>query len=64
MQEAKELANDPSTDYTAAPLEDDLFVRPWLCAADKYAELAHSSGMALYNSWESANGVRRGPIPL
>lgn len=27
MQEARELANDPSTDYTAAPLEDDIFVR-------------------------------------
>ena len=26
MQEAKELATDTSTDYTAAPLEDDLFV--------------------------------------
>jgi len=26
MQEARELANDPSTDYTAAPLEDDIFV--------------------------------------
>ncbi|KAF9009345.1 ubiquitin-conjugating enzyme/RWD-like protein [Cyathus striatus] len=29
MQEAKELANDPSTDYTAAPLEDDIF--EWHC---------------------------------
>lgn len=26
MQEARELANDPSTDYSAAPLEDDIFV--------------------------------------
>ncbi|KAL7410711.1 ubiquitin-conjugating enzyme/RWD-like protein [Mrakia frigida] len=25
MQEAKELAEDPCTDYTAAPLEDDIF---------------------------------------
>lgn len=36
MQEARELANDPSTDYSAAPLEEDIFVRtpqaPWsLC---------------------------------
>ncbi|KAF8061502.1 non-canonical ubiquitin conjugating enzyme 1 [Lyophyllum atratum] len=29
MQEAKELANDPSTDYSAAPLEDDIF--EWHC---------------------------------
>ncbi|EMD38616.1 hypothetical protein CERSUDRAFT_113795 [Gelatoporia subvermispora B] len=29
MQEARELANDPSTDYTAAPLEDDIF--EWHC---------------------------------
>ncbi|KIY65032.1 UBC-like protein [Cylindrobasidium torrendii FP15055 ss-10] len=29
MQEAKELANDPSADYTAAPLEDDIF--EWHC---------------------------------
>ncbi|KAF8232371.1 UBC-like protein [Tricholoma matsutake] len=29
MQEAKELANDPCTDYTAAPLEDDIF--EWHC---------------------------------
>ena len=27
MQEARELANDPSTDYSAAPLEEDIFVR-------------------------------------
>ncbi|KAJ2917664.1 hypothetical protein MD484_g2810, partial [Candolleomyces efflorescens] len=26
MQEARELSNDPSTDYHAAPLEDDIFV--------------------------------------
>ncbi|KIK31319.1 hypothetical protein PISMIDRAFT_140726 [Pisolithus microcarpus 441] len=26
MQEARELANDPCTDYHAAPLEDDIFV--------------------------------------
>lgn len=29
MQEARELSNDPSTDYTAAPLEDDIF--EWHC---------------------------------
>ncbi|KAK7466903.1 hypothetical protein VKT23_003967 [Stygiomarasmius scandens] len=29
MQEARELANDPSTDYVAAPLEDDIF--EWHC---------------------------------
>ncbi|KAF9448337.1 UBC-like protein [Macrolepiota fuliginosa MF-IS2] len=29
MQEARELANDPSTDYTASPLEDDIF--EWHC---------------------------------
>ncbi|TRM61733.1 ubiquitin-conjugating enzyme/RWD-like protein [Schizophyllum amplum] len=29
MQEARELANDPSTDYCAAPLEDDIF--EWHC---------------------------------
>ncbi|KIK59655.1 hypothetical protein GYMLUDRAFT_244881 [Collybiopsis luxurians FD-317 M1] len=29
MSEARELANDPSTDYTAAPLEDDIF--EWHC---------------------------------
>jgi len=29
MREARELANDPSTDYTAAPLEDDIF--EWHC---------------------------------
>ncbi|EIW85254.1 UBC-like protein [Coniophora puteana RWD-64-598 SS2] len=29
MQEAKELANDPCTDYSAAPLEDDIF--EWHC---------------------------------
>ncbi|KAK7043681.1 hypothetical protein VNI00_008292 [Paramarasmius palmivorus] len=29
MQEARELANDPSTDYLAAPLEDDIF--EWHC---------------------------------
>ncbi|KAF5376528.1 hypothetical protein D9757_008301 [Collybiopsis confluens] len=29
MQEARELASDPSTDYTAAPLEDDIF--EWHC---------------------------------
>ncbi|TFK26427.1 UBC-like protein [Coprinopsis marcescibilis] len=29
MQEARELANDPSTDYHAAPLEDDIF--EWHC---------------------------------
>ncbi|OCH95634.1 UBC-like protein [Obba rivulosa] len=29
MQEARELANDPSTDYTAAPLENDIF--EWHC---------------------------------
>ncbi|TDL27530.1 UBC-like protein [Rickenella mellea] len=29
MQEARELAEDPSTDYSAAPLEDDLF--EWHC---------------------------------
>jgi len=29
MQEARELANDTSTDYTAAPLEDDIF--EWHC---------------------------------
>jgi len=29
MQEAHELANDPSTEYTAAPLEDDIF--EWHC---------------------------------
>jgi len=29
MQEARELANDPSTDYTAAPLDDDIF--EWHC---------------------------------
>ncbi|EIN07788.1 UBC-like protein [Punctularia strigosozonata HHB-11173 SS5] len=29
MQEARELANDPCTDYTAAPLEDDIF--EWHC---------------------------------
>ncbi|KDQ59458.1 hypothetical protein JAAARDRAFT_33028 [Jaapia argillacea MUCL 33604] len=29
MQEARELANDPSTDYSAAPLEDDIF--EWHC---------------------------------
>jgi len=29
MQEARELANDPSTEYTAAPLEDDIF--EWHC---------------------------------
>jgi len=29
MQEARELANDPCTDYHAAPLEDDIF--EWHC---------------------------------
>ncbi|KAH7107407.1 UBC-like protein [Auriculariales sp. MPI-PUGE-AT-0066] len=29
LQEARELANDPSTDYVAAPLEDDIF--EWHC---------------------------------
>ncbi|THH33848.1 hypothetical protein EUX98_g327 [Antrodiella citrinella] len=29
MQEARELSNDPSTDYSAAPLEDDIF--EWHC---------------------------------
>jgi len=29
LQEARELANDPSTDYTAAPLEEDIF--EWHC---------------------------------
>ncbi|KAI0807235.1 ubiquitin-conjugating enzyme/RWD-like protein [Fomes fomentarius] len=29
MREARELANDPCTDYTAAPLEDDIF--EWHC---------------------------------
>ncbi|KAI0362673.1 UBC-like protein [Trametes cingulata] len=29
MQEARELANDPCTDYAAAPLEDDIF--EWHC---------------------------------
>ncbi|KAJ4488218.1 UBC-like protein [Lentinula aciculospora] len=29
MQEARELANDPSSDYTAAPSEDDIF--EWHC---------------------------------
>ncbi|ESK92990.1 ubiquitin-conjugating enzyme e2 [Moniliophthora roreri MCA 2997] len=29
MQEARELANDPSSDYSAAPLEDDIF--EWHC---------------------------------
>lgn len=29
LQEAKELATDPSTDYNAAPLEDDIF--EWHC---------------------------------
>ncbi|KJA27417.1 hypothetical protein HYPSUDRAFT_179443 [Hypholoma sublateritium FD-334 SS-4] len=29
MQEARELANDPCTDYSAAPLEDDIF--EWHC---------------------------------
>jgi len=29
MQEARELANDPSTEYSAAPLEDDIF--EWHC---------------------------------
>ncbi|KAJ2930088.1 hypothetical protein H1R20_g7012, partial [Candolleomyces eurysporus] len=29
MQEARELSNDPSTDYHAAPLEDDIF--EWHC---------------------------------
>ncbi|KAF8737691.1 hypothetical protein AX14_012462 [Amanita brunnescens Koide BX004] len=29
MQEARELANDPCTDYTAAPLESDIF--EWHC---------------------------------
>ncbi|CAK5279570.1 unnamed protein product [Mycena citricolor] len=29
MQEAKELANDPSPEYSAAPLEDDIF--EWHC---------------------------------
>ncbi|EJD06007.1 UBC-like protein, partial [Fomitiporia mediterranea MF3/22] len=29
MQEARELQNDPSTEYTAAPLEDNLF--EWHC---------------------------------
>lgn len=29
MQEARELSNDPSTDYCAAPLEDDIF--EWHC---------------------------------
>lgn len=27
LQEARELALDPSNDYHAAPLEDDIFVR-------------------------------------
>ncbi|KAK0240330.1 ubiquitin-conjugating enzyme/RWD-like protein [Armillaria nabsnona] len=29
MQEARELSNDPSTDYAAGPLEDDIF--EWHC---------------------------------
>ncbi|KXN82510.1 Ubiquitin-conjugating enzyme E2 32 [Leucoagaricus sp. SymC.cos] len=29
MREARELVNDPSTDYSAAPLEDDIF--EWHC---------------------------------
>lgn len=47
MQEAKELATDTSTDYTAAPLEDDLFVS-WstslLSASD--AEVQLRNGIA------------------
>ena len=51
MQEAKELATDPCTDYTAAPLEDDLFVRlSGLPPSRSYIEMV-PQGMALHNPW-------------
>jgi len=49
MQEARELANDPCTDYTAAPLEDDIFVSSLIFVAVKYESFAR--GMALHTPW-------------
>ncbi|KAL1709893.1 ubiquitin-conjugating enzyme/RWD-like protein [Schizophyllum commune] len=43
MQEARELANDPCTDYRAAPLEDDIF--EWHCTIRGPADTEFEGGL-------------------
>ncbi|KAF8638519.1 hypothetical protein AX16_010501 [Volvariella volvacea WC 439] len=43
MQEARELANDPCTDYSAAPLEDDIF--EWHCTIRGPAGTEYEGGL-------------------
>jgi len=43
MQEARELANDPCTDYSAAPLEDDIF--EWHCTLRGPADTEFEGGL-------------------
>jgi len=43
MQEARELANDPCTDYSAAPLEDDIF--EWHCTLRGPAGTEYEGGL-------------------
>ncbi|KZT59754.1 UBC-like protein [Calocera cornea HHB12733] len=43
LQEAKELGNDPSTDYCAAPLEDDIF--EWHCTIRGPADTEFEGGL-------------------
>ncbi|KAJ7098121.1 ubiquitin-conjugating enzyme/RWD-like protein [Mycena belliarum] len=43
MQEARELANDPSPEYSAAPLEDDIF--EWHCTLRGPAESEFEGGL-------------------
>lgn len=43
MQEARELANDPSTEYSAAPLEDNIF--EWHCTLRGPSETDFEGGL-------------------
>ncbi|KZP20826.1 UBC-like protein [Athelia psychrophila] len=43
MQEARELANDPCTDYSGAPLEDDIF--EWHCTLRGPADTEFEGGL-------------------
>jgi len=63
MQEARELANDPSTDYVAAPLEVLRFTINNLLLTLTLA-LGRHLWMALYNPWNSRYRIRRRTLPL
>ena len=55
LQEARELGTDPSTDYHAAPLEDDIFVS--VCILNDVFTQGYGVGMALHHARPCRNRI-------